>query len=48
MRAAPWLASRANPEERLVVLAEAGVGVAARLLRRDFHDYANAERLKGV
>ena len=35
VRAAPGLASRADPEESLAVLAEAGVGVGARFLRRD-------------
>jgi hypothetical protein len=48
MRAALGLVSRADPEERLILLAKPGVGVAARLLRRHFHENANAEPLKGV
>ena len=48
MRAAFGLFASADPEERLVVLAESGVGVRAGLLRRHFHHDGNAERLKGV
>src|SRR5580692_8701598 len=48
MRPPFGLCAPADPEERLVVLAESGVGLGPRLLRRHFHHDANAERLEGV
>ena len=48
MRSAFRLGAAADPEERFVVSAEAGVGGPARLLRRHFHENANAKRLKGM
>jgi hypothetical protein len=48
MRTALPPVSRADPEERLIVLAEAGVGVAASLFGGDFHDDGDAERLERV
>ena len=45
MRAALGLRACADPEERLVLVAEPRVGAAARLLRRHLHDDAKSERL---
>src|SRR5258708_35699525 len=42
------LAAAADPEERFVIVAESCVGVAARVLRRDFHNDAYAQRLQGI
>jgi hypothetical protein len=47
MRPAFGLCAPADPEERLVVFAESGVGVRAGLLRRHLHHDGNAERLEG-